>query len=194
MVRLSSSSLDLLCTPAGHRTARFLFIASPLSLPSSCLLLPSVWSSYGVLLCWSISWTYHRTDRTSKQQSCLRDSARALNALFASLFICLLFLCFVIYSSSCIFFSFSFSLFFRCTYITMDMFLAVSGCKCYGMVYKCLPHLLRGGTTVFFSSICSYFLVLFRFVLPSYMFWCFFIFFFVFLYSIEYVCRACRIY
>ena len=50
---------------AGHSNAGLVFLApflfiSPLFFSLSCL--PS--------FCWSITWTYHRTDRTSKQQPC----------------------------------------------------------------------------------------------------------------------------
>ena len=57
-----------------HQLNIGLLVVSTLFL-SSCL--PS-----GLLvtsLCWSMSWTYHTTDRTSKQQSCPRNSACTLS-------------------------------------------------------------------------------------------------------------------
>ena len=69
----------ILDPPTGHRTARLFFVVGSSSLIiflSSCLPPRLLVTS----LCWSISWTYHGTDRTPKQQPCPRNSACALSA------------------------------------------------------------------------------------------------------------------
>ena len=69
--------------PSRHcRTARFLLVViSVSSLYPLLVFLPSVWSFCGVLmLVHQPGISYRRTDRTSKQQPCPRDSICALSA------------------------------------------------------------------------------------------------------------------
>ena len=99
--------------------------------------------------CWSINWPYHRTDRTSKQQTCpvgTRPPPWAERMLA-----CISFRLFSSLSSfrlfSFLFLSVSFlvvllSLLFRVYLHTMDMLLVFIRCKWYGMVPG-IPQLVQ---------------------------------------------------
>ena len=148
---LACLSLSSFCVPcvvlgpaAGQRTARlFVTTGSPLSLYTLFLTcLPS--SLLVSSLCWSISWTHHRTDRhrtdrTSKQQPCPLGTRPAPSAHFCFVLISFRFLLSCVFPfpslSSC--FSASFSSFFAGVPVhTVDLFLVAQ------VIRDCIPQLV----------------------------------------------------
>ena len=75
----------------------FSSVSPPSSLFFSFLLFSCLPSGLIVIIvssfCWSITWTYHRTDRTSKQQPCPLGTRPALECIFV--FVSFLFLSFL---------------------------------------------------------------------------------------------------